>query len=134
MMFGIKLTLDELSREEQSNLALLLTERIAYMEQAIELNKLRVQYLQNPTPQNKERVDDFNAAVIMPLRSKLSEDMKDALAESIDIDGLKHLMPMMLAGVLQSVNLPYLLAVLGIEADNVEKLVAKVREIIKSEF
>jgi hypothetical protein len=125
-------SLDTLDDESRTRLANLLSGRNAYNAELIKLNELRIDMLLNPTPEKQEAIDAFNTTVVAPLRDGLTQDAFALFSVAVNIDNLKDLMPMVLAGVLQSVNIPLLLTVIGLEPDTINKLVQAISEFIKS--
>lgn len=122
-MFGLKLSLEDLSEDERAKLVMLLRKRDAYMMHSRALNDLRITYLQNPTESNAASVEAYNTTVLAPMRRDMQEDFVGLLEMSIDVEGIKKFLPMALAGFLQSVNLPLLLTALGWEPEAINDLI-----------
>ncbi len=132
-MFGDLASLADLKPEDRERLASLLADRNEYLRQSIVLNDLRIVQLNNPTPENEARVAAFNSTVVAPLRSKMSADLSALLSSAVNIASIKAFMPMIVAGVMQSVNIPLALTTLGIDPDTVEELVGIVKDYIKAD-
>lgn len=133
MFETVPTSLAGLDEETRLKLADLLTRRNEYFVQLTKLNELRIQALMNPSTYLEEQMNDFNSAVVAPLRDGMSKDMSSILDGAVNVDNIKALMPMILMGVLQSVNVPLLLVTLGLEPDMIEKLVSEINKFIRSE-
>jgi hypothetical protein len=124
-------SLKNLSRAQRHALANLLNARSLYMEKGIELNRLRLKAIANPTEENEEAVRDFAALVTTPLRE---DDIRQAAAlirESIQTKELLEFLPSVLMGLLQFVNLPLLLTAIGVEPNEADRFIELVSEYIK---
>lgn len=130
MFNSLPSSLGDLKKEDRDKLSAFLVKRNELMVHAITLNKLRIEQLANPTPENDARVADFNSTVIAPLRDGMSDDIIELLDSAVDIDSIIGFMPMILTGVLQYVNIPLALTVFGIDPDTTQRLISRVKDYI----
>jgi hypothetical protein len=124
-------SITEADEETRLKLAELLENRNEYLQQQLTLNSLRVTMLRDGTPESEQRAKDFSSTVVAPLREKMTPQIIELLQSSFDIKGIKGLMPIIVMGILQSVNLPVLLTTLGLEPDQVEQLASLVQDYVK---
>lgn len=117
---------------DRAILARLLDKRNEYLAKTIKLNELKIAALTNPSAANEAAVNDFSTAVIAPLRDAMQDDVRALLQKAVDVDGLQSMLPMILAGALQSVNITLLLTAIGIDPDMISKLVKEIKEYISS--
>ena len=131
MLDGLFPSLIEMDEETRLKLAELLEGRNEHLQQQLTLNSLRITMLRDGTPDSEQRAKDFNSAVVAPLRDKLTPQTLELLERSIDLKGIKGIMPLVVMGLMQSVNLPLLLTTVGMEPDQVEQLVGMVQDYVK---
>lgn len=120
-----------LSTQQRADLADLLRMRVEYMKLAAQLNEMRVDLLESFTPEKEAGIEAFSAAVVAPKRKAVALKMTEMMTETVDLEQIKSLMPMILAGMLGSVNLGMLLAVVGIEPDQVAQLESAITNFTK---
>lgn len=131
-MFGeLFPSLTEMDRETREKLANLLSDRNEYLEQQQTLNKLRIEMLRDGTPESEQRVKDFNSAVVVPLRAKMTPVILELFQKSVNVEGLKSIMPIIVMGLMQSVNLPLLFATAGVELDAAEEIINTIKDYVK---
>ncbi len=119
-------------RDEATRLQLLqlLIERGKYNEAQGELNELRIAALVDPSPERDQAIADFAATTLPPIREALHDRMGAVLKSSVDVGALKNLLPAILAGALEAVDLRALFLVLGIEPATIESLIGRIRDYI----
>lgn len=123
--------LADLDEETRLKLANYLRDRNEYLDASRKLNELRIKMLIDGTPASAEHVNDYASTVVAPLRAGVSRQMTELLKRSVDLEGLKSMMPMVLMGLMRSVNLRLLLTVFDLEPDIVERMVTKIKNYIK---
>lgn len=101
--------MDQLDDETKQRLASLLENRNVYLLHFVELNRMRILQLTNPSPENAARMDQYVEQHMAPIREQMMLDSAHLLETAIDMDAIKEMLPMLLAGVMQKVNLPLLL-------------------------
>lgn len=126
-------SLRDLSKEQRHALANLLNARIAYSEREVELNRLRLKALANPTEANEAAVHNFASAVTTPLREDVARQTAGLVRESIRADELMAFLPAALMGLLQFVNLPLMLTALGLEPTEADRIIEMVSEYINKD-
>ena len=132
-MFGeISSSYGELSPEQKQTLASFLADRNEYLTLQVRLNELRIQVLNNPTPAAEEQLQDFASAVVAPVRDRLSQQVLDLVGESVNVDKIMQMLPLLLLTMAQSVNIPMLLTVINLDPDMIEKLIGSASDYFKS--
>ena len=124
--------LSELDEETRTKVAALLTDRNELLEAKVKLNRLRAAMLLNPTQSNIDSVEAYTSTVIAPLNTRLNEQAGELMMASVDVEGLKSMMPMVLMGLLRSVNLSLLLTAIDIEPDRIDRLISKIKDYVHS--
>lgn len=132
-MFGdMSSSFSDLEEDVRTRLASLLEKRNDYLVQQIKLNELRIIMLLTPSPANEAAVNAFNSTVVAPIRDGMGEDIMFLMDKALNVQGLKAMLPMVLIGVLQSVNITLALTTLGIEPDVVDRFTSAIGEFIES--
>lgn len=122
--------LTDLDTETRLMLANYLRDRNEYLEATRTLNEMRIQMLIDGTPESAERASDFASTVVGPLRDGLTPQMHALFKKSIDIEGMKSMLPIVLMGLMRSVNLRLLLTTAGAEPDVIDKMVEMIKNYI----
>lgn len=118
----------EFTDEVAAKLADLYDARVAYMQAAGPLYRMKASQLRGGISDNE--VSSYATLVVAPVRLELNQKMEELLADTVDIDKLKEMLPMAALAILNAVNLPLLLEVFGIDPDRVTELMDKVKEYI----
>lgn len=116
--------------EEQTYLMVLLQRQQELHEAQAHLARLRLQQLRDPKPGGDEEIVDFAKMFVAPKRISMSKDAMPLLESAVDIEGLKSLLPMLVAGVLQYVDVDKLLYLSGMDADVVDDIVKAINKFI----
>ena len=122
--------LTDLDEETRLELANYLRDRNEYLEAVRTLNELRIQMLIDGTPESTERASDYASTVVGPLRDGLSPQLDRLLKKSVDFEGMKSMLPMIVMGLMRSVNLRLMLTTLGYEPDVIDKLVDMIKNYV----
>jgi len=118
----------QLSAEERDTLATLIQARIDLAEKTAVLDRMRVKVLRNYTPEGETELAEYARTVLDPLRRSVTTQQSEMAMSAIDVKSLKALLPMILLGVSQGINLPMLLATMNVEPDHVEVMVKAAKE------
>lgn len=132
MLGELSSSLTELDEDVRVRLAGLLEKRNRYLTEAIKLNELRIRVLMNPSELTESQANAFNSTVVAPLRDAMSDDMQFLTEKAINFDGIQAMLPMVVAGLLQSVNLTLLFTMMGADPDMIERSIGDVSKFIKS--
>jgi len=81
---------------------------------------------------DSEAAEDYSSTVVAPLRLRVAEYVNPLLEKSVNVDGLKGMLPMLLMALMQNVNVPLLLATVGLDVDNIKKLMELSSDFIKN--
>ena len=130
-MFGINTSLADLDATQRTLLLALLRKKRQYMQSALTHMELQEKYLENPTPANLIEAENYASMVLRPQKSEINGTLTSVLQNAVDLEGIKRLLPLVLAGVLQSVNLPLLLAAANIDAEEAEQLMKMIKRYIQ---
>ena len=120
-----------LTPDQRTKLAELLRTRAEYLAKAADFARMRVDLLENFTPEKEAGLEVYSSAVLAPMRSDMSRQITELLPETVDVEQLKSLMPLVVAGMLGSVNFALLTTVIGIEPDQVSRLESAIMEYTK---
>lgn len=122
-MFGVfDTSLTGLDRDTQLKLAMMLSSRAEYMRLAADMNDRKAKLLADPTEEGEQELAEFSSVVVAPARMRVAEQMSELLKESIDVDKLQGMLPMLLAGAMSAVNLPLVLNILGLDPDMISQV------------
>lgn len=132
MFSGTMSGFDSLTDEQRQKLAELFELRIEYFEHLRVLYGLRLQQLNNPSEAAEQQALGYSAAVIAPLRTKMTEIGVELAKQAVDVDKAKAMLPMVLMALSQSVNLQLLLTALNIEPDMIDTLTGKLKDYFES--
>ena len=122
--------LTDLDEETRLELANYLRGRNEYLEATRTLNELRIQMLIDGTPESAERASDYASTVVGPLRDGLTPRLIGLLKKSVDFESLKGMLPMVVMGLMRSVNLRLMLTTIGYEPDVIDKLVNMIKDYV----
>lgn len=125
--------LTELDADERETLRRVNQARQEYLEALVKFHQMREQVLANPSIEAEKSLRDYSKTVIAPLRRDMSADVGKLLEKSVDVDGLKSMLPMILLAVSRSVNLPLLMETLNLDSDMIEDTVTKLKDYIRSD-
>ncbi len=131
-MFEMNMSLGDLSLGERAALGDLLETRNEYMKRTVKLNELRIAYLRDPDPAKELAISSYHTLSVAPCQDKLRRQTMDILRQAVDVDAVKALLPAVLLGVMRSVNLPLALNALGLEQDDINKVIELVEDYITS--
>lgn len=127
-------SLGEIDNETRAALIEIMARRIEYQEQLITLTKLRKLALEQPSELHDRAVISFDKDTLAPLRDAQLKTSMPLLVRAVDAEGLAALLPMVISGLMQSIDLPLLMNVLGLEPETIEKSVEGISKFIKSGF
>ena len=137
-MFGfdeIIAPLHELPEADRTALADFIAVRDDYRLAQLRVSKLKSNLLRTNNPAEQERIsseiDILTSTIVAPAREAHSRALRSFMQHCVNTQGLKEMFPMLLAGVLHSVNLPLLLEAIGFDGDNVKDLSAILKDVLK---
>lgn len=122
----------DLTLAQRAKLADLFTIRNEYLTHMIELNKRRVAVLTNPTEAGEKDMQEYASVTMASIRQRQSELVVELIQEGVNVDMVKGLLPMILLGLSQALNIPLLVGALGIDPDMVQIGMDKGTEFFKS--
>lgn len=121
-----------LDEETRQDLADLLDSRAEYLTHQISVNRLRAVALRDPTPENLEAVEDYATEYVKPLREELAAQTHRLVEAAVDIDGIKAMLPAVLMGLSQSINIPLLLTASGADPDMITLVVTEAQDYFRN--
>lgn len=125
--------LTDLDEETRATVRRVNSSRIEYLESLVKYHKMREEVLAHPTTEAEKSLNAYSRTVVAALRQSMIPDMTALLQQSVNVEGLKSMMPMILMAVLNSVNVPLLMDTLNLDSDMVEDTVTRLREYIGSD-
>ena len=131
MLSEISGSYEGLSGEQRSSLADLIEVRNEYNQALIILNQMRIEVLRNYTEEGEARLTDFSAAIVSPIRIRVSTQLVGIMKDVVDVEGLKGMMPMVVMALLGNINLPLVLNAIGLEPDTIEELINLTKDFFK---
>jgi len=126
-------SMGDLKEADRLRLASFLEKRNELMLQMLTLNSLQAKQLRDPSPENELRVSSFSNSVVKPLQRSIEQERTDLVKSAVDIEGLKGLLPMILAGLTQYVNLALVLNLFDTNPDDVQRLIKYIKDYIQSD-
>lgn len=124
--------LTNLDEETRATLRRVNSARAEYLESLVKYHKMREQVLDHPTTEAEKSLNVYSKTVVAPLRQAMLPDITALLEQSVNVEGLKSMMPMILMAVLNSVNLPLLMDTLNLDSDMIEEAVTRLKQYISS--
>ena len=120
----------DLDEETRRKLADLIEARNTYLNHLMVLNGMKIDALRSPDPAKDARIGDYSSALIAPIRTHMTELTAEMLECAVDVEKAKALLPMLLLAATQTVNLPMLMVVLGLDPDQFTFLIGKIKDAI----
>lgn len=133
MVSGLSGDLVGLAAEDAQRLATVLERRNDYLGLQQQANRLRIKVLETRTAAAQQELNEYLSGAIASARARMTEDLVKLLDSAINIDGIKSLLPMMLLGIVQNINLPLLLTTLGLDPDMISELVKQAKRYTSGE-
>ena len=129
-MFGISegsayATMDAAKRRK---LADLLHHRNEYSAMVTKVNNQKIQILMHPTAASEQELAEYTRTTVAPMREKLQKETVALMVQAVDVEGLKQMLPMLLAAVANFVDLPLLFEAAGLDPDMIEEALGLLRE------
>ena len=120
--------LDERQREA---LAEYLTARIDYLRAERKYTQQILNALQDPQRGDNRRIKQFVSDVLGPARGRMRTAQLTAMSEATDMDRIADLMPGIVGGVAQAVDIPMLFAALNIDTDLTDQIVDRATPVVR---
>jgi hypothetical protein len=120
--------LDERQREA---LAEYLAARIDYLRAERRYTQQILNALQAPNRGDNKRIRQFVSDVLAPARGRMRTAQLSAMSEAMDVDRLADLVPGIVGGVAQAVDIPMLFAALNIDTDLTDQIVDKATPVVR---
>ena len=120
--------LDERQREA---LAEYLIARIDYLRAERKYAQQMLNALQDPTRGDNKRIRHFVSDVLAPARGRMRTAQLSAMSEATDVDRLTDLVPGIVGGVAQAVDIPMLFAALNIDTDLTDQIVDRATPVVR---
>jgi len=120
-----------LTDEQREKLSAYLTMRNDYLLAQIELNRRRAAVLKNPSPAEEAAIREYSSIVVAPMRRRCGQTALGLMQDSVDVEALESMLPMVLMALTQSINIPLLLATIGLEPDSIEQVTSGVSAYFK---
>jgi hypothetical protein len=122
----------QLTEAQREVLADYLTARIEYLRAERKHAQLLLDALRSPARGDNKRMRKFVADVLAPSRKRMRACQVAAVAESVDIDVFSELLPAVLGGINQAVDVPMLFSALNVDSDLTDQAMEKVTPMIKT--
>lgn len=123
--------MENLDDETCQKLADLLSARAEYFQAASMVARMRAEQLKGSKIVNPEELDEYVKQVLDPRRAYMHRLMQSMLSESLDINKIKSLVPMVAAGLMSQVDFELIFNVVGVDVDLAKELLDSIREFIK---
>jgi hypothetical protein len=120
-----------LDKRQQKALADYLTARIDYLRAERKSTQQLIDALQGPARGDSKRIRTFASQVLAPARERMRTAQLTAITEAVDIDQLAELIPSVLGGLRQAVDVPMLLAALNVDVELTGQAVTKITPLIE---
>jgi hypothetical protein len=102
--FANEISFARLDEDSRQSLIALLELRNALNTQLNKCNRLMIAHLDTPTEQSQAEIDTFMEEVIKPLREQMKPFERELMLTAFDLEKLQAFLPMLLAGVMQSID------------------------------
>lgn len=133
-MFGFEehsASLATLTAEQREKLIELLMLRNELSAHQLKLNALQIDLLRNPTEAGQTMLTDYAELHVAPLRRRIAHLLPELVDEAVEQEKIAETFPLLLAAVMQHVNIPFLLTVLGLDPDSVKSLGTAVSDYLR---
>lgn len=120
-----------LSDEKREALISLLEKRNEYCAHTIELNRLRIEAIANPSAATVDAVEEYSREHMLPLRVGMMPEMELLLKQSINTEQLQTMLPMVLAALAQAIDMELLLTTMGADADMIAETIGRTQEFFR---
>lgn len=122
---------DDIDPAHRELMARILKARGEYLRVSAEVSDLRARTWAGE--KGLDGVAELKAAYLAKLRTDYTEQVRELLKESVDLEGLTDLIPAVIAGVLQNfkIPLPVLMEAIGVDLDNFKLLSEGLKELIE---
>ncbi len=122
--------LDDLDTPTRQKLAEYLEARNRFYMQSGEVNRRRIALLYSPDADGQKDLEEYASVMLRPVQDEMNRLRDELFKAAIDLDELKDMLPMVLATVTRSVNLPLLLTLTDFDPD----FIARGLEMLKQYF
>jgi hypothetical protein len=120
-----------LDERQRKALAEYLTARIEYLRAERKYTQQLKDALQAPARGDSKRLRAFASQVLATARGRMRAAQLTAITEAVDIDQLAEMIPTVLDGLRQAVDVPMLLAALNVDIELTGQAVTKATPLIE---
>lgn len=120
----------DLDDETRARVAEIYRLRIEHLDLKRQEFERRLVLLHAPNEAAERELAEFSRLFVKPVRLRLSEALNELVGGAIELDGLKTLLPVVVMGVLQHVNVPLLVAAYDLDLDMVKDTLDRARKYL----
>jgi hypothetical protein len=120
-----------LDARQRKALAEYLTARLDYLRAEPKYTQQLLAALQDPARGDNKRMRQFLNDVVAPARRPMREAQLSAVAEAADVDVLSELIPTLLGGLTQAVDIPMLVAAINVDNDVADQVVDRAMPVVR---
>lgn len=104
--------------------------RAEYLQAAAQVQNMRAEQLKGSFRFDQAELDSYVEQVLAPRRTKVYRLQSEMLVDAVDVDQIKSLLPMVLAGLISKVDLELVLSIIGVDIDAAKEGMELIREFI----
>ncbi len=131
MLFGDQDDLvSRLDDETLEKLMELSSARAEYLQAAAQVQSMRAEQFKGSLHFNQTELDSYVEQVLAPRRTKVYRLQSEMLVDAVDVNEIKSMLPMILAGLMAKLDLELVLSIVGVDVDAAKEGVDLIREFI----
>src|SRR3990167_6467356 len=117
--------------ERLDKLVELSSARAEYLQAAAQVQNMRAEQFKGSFRFDQAELDSYVEQVLAPRRTKVYRLQSEMLADAVDVDQIKSILPMIIAGLMAKVDLELVLSIIGVDTDASKEGLELIREFIK---
>jgi hypothetical protein len=133
--FDVDEHLYERITDDQRRLMVAVTQAKVDLDKAqLTYNKLKLTALNDPSEYNLSQLSDFASLKLRHLRDDHRNLQNQLLLESVNVDKLKEILPVLLLALSQAIDVPLLLDSVGIDENMISEGMTLLKDFFKNGF
>ncbi len=104
--------------------------RAEYLQAAAQVQNMRAEQFKGSFRFDQAELDSYVEQVLAPRRTKVYRLQSEMLVDAVDVDQIKSLLPMVLAGLISKVDLELVFSIIGVDIDAAKEGMKLIQEFI----
>jgi hypothetical protein len=132
--FSQSTSFGHLDDESKAKLVEFLQRSNLYHTYVIELNRLRIEAIRNPSAETIDAANRYAEERIKPIRESMEELSGELHSKAFDPEKFAQMLPMALTALSQAVDFQLLLTLMGLDPDLIEHLLGKITGFLNKDL